>query len=1048
MIEGLIRRPTLLAIGVLIVCLFGIVAAFRVPVQMIPDLAVRTITVETAWPGATPQDVEKEILIEQEEYLRNVPSLQRMVGVARTGAAEIQLEFPFGVDSNDALLRVSNALSQVPTYPENVDEPRLFATSFSQNSFMYYRVAPLPENPMRVDMDMMQDFIDDRVRPLMERVPGVERVEVGGGAARQIQIHMDPNRLTARGLSLTDVRAAVRERSQDVTGGDIDSGKRRYLLRTIGRFADVEALGEIVLARRGDAVIRLADVADMRLDHAEIREESFYNDQANITLSVRRETGSNVIEIKKAMADAIPGINERVLEPAGMNIQLISDDVRYVQASVASVWRNLLIGAVLATLVMYLFLRSVPATLVGVIGIPICTIAAFLGLLLTGRTINVISLAGVAFAIGMTLDNSIVVLENIERARRTISDRLAAALAGVREVWPAVLASTMTTILVFAPVLFIEEEAGQLYSDISIAIAAAIFVSMLVAIVVVPTASVRLPLSGKLADRTPLWQQRALSGVEWLLASRPRRFGCIGLTVVVMAAVIGLLTPPASYLPEGEEAKTFSSMIPPPGYNLSEMSAIGEELREKLVPHIGGDPARFDAGETDIPPMRYLNMRINAEGLRIISEPMDADHINALMNRYNELFRAYPGMRAFSTRGSIITSNDGGTRSVTLDIAGPSLADIYTVASAAYDRAQTVFDNPQVRADPQTLSLAQPLLRVEPDHARLAEVGLNTQELGFSVAALADGAFVDEYILADNKVDIYVYDSRGRSTDLDALARRSIHTPLAGSQPITSLANFRETVDTDVIRRLNGQRTVTLYIIPPPGVALETGVNTVEQDIIRTMREDGEIPASVSVDISGASDQLDATRAALADNYVIAVVLSYLLLVAIFTHWGYPLLILVTIPLGVAGGIAGLALMNLVGGWLPILGLPALSQPFDMITMLGFLILMGTVVNNPILIVDQARLNRAGGMPVVDAVREAVATRLRPILMTTITTTFGLAPLVFLPGAGTELYRGVGAIVLFGLLFTMVITITFLPALLVSVLQVGERLRGPARAAG
>ncbi|CAN0031567.1 unnamed protein product, partial [Chrysoparadoxa australica] len=426
MLEGLLRRPTLLAIGVLIVCLFGIVAAFRVPVQMIPDLAVRTITVETAWPGATPQDVEKEILIEQEEYLRNVPSLQRMVSVARTGAAEIQLEFPFGVDANNALLRVSNALSQVPAYPENVDEPRLFATSFSQNSFMYYRIAPLPGNPMQVDMDMMQDFIDDRVRPLMERVPGVERVEVGGGAARQIQIHVDPARLAARNLTLTDVRAAVRERSRDITGGDIDSGKRRYLLRTIGRFADVEALGEVVLDRRGDAVIRLADVADIRLDHAEIREESFYNDKPNISLSVRRETGSNVIEIKKAMAGAIPGINEQVLEPVGMDIQLISDDVRYVQASVASVWRNLVIGAMLATLVMFLFLRSVPATLVGVIGIPICTIAAFLGLLMTGRTINVISLAGVAFAIGMTLDNSIVVLENIERARQRISDRFAA----------------------------------------------------------------------------------------------------------------------------------------------------------------------------------------------------------------------------------------------------------------------------------------------------------------------------------------------------------------------------------------------------------------------------------------------------------------------------------------------------------------------------------------------------------------------------------------------------------------------------------------------
>ena len=227
MLDAGIRRGTILTVAVLIICVLGIVAALRIPVQMIPDLEVRTISVVTGWPGATPQDVEKEILIEQERYLRTLPNLKRMVSRASTGSAEIELEFPFGVDVNEALIRVSNALSQVPSYPENVDQPRLFSSSFSNNAFMFFRLMPLRGNPLTLDMDMLRDYAEDYVRPRMERVPGVSEVGVSGGAERQVQIRLDPGRLAQRGISLTQVRDAIRQRNRDSSAGDIDSGKRR-----------------------------------------------------------------------------------------------------------------------------------------------------------------------------------------------------------------------------------------------------------------------------------------------------------------------------------------------------------------------------------------------------------------------------------------------------------------------------------------------------------------------------------------------------------------------------------------------------------------------------------------------------------------------------------------------------------------------------------------------------------------------------------------------------------------------------------------------------
>lgn len=1037
MFESIVRNGILMTVIALIVCVLGVLAAMRVPVQMIPDLEVRTVSIETSWPGATPQDVEKEILIEQEEYLRTLPNLQRLESTAASGRAEIELDFPFGVDMTQTLIQVNNALNQVPTYPENVDEPRIYANSFSANSFMYFGISPLPGNPRDIDMIMMRDFVVDNVRTRLSGVAGVSQVNISGGAERQIKILVDPTRLADRAISIPDLRNAIRARNRDVSGGEIEGGKRRYLLRTLGRFDSIAALEDLIIERRGDAVIRLRDVATIELDHSEVRNYANLNGEQILFASVNREAGSNVIDIKYAMLDAVERVNNDVLEPNGMRMRLISEDAAYVEASIRNVWLNLSLGALFATAVMFAFLRSGRATAVGVLGIPICTIAAFIGLLAAGRTINVISLAGVAFAIGMTLDNSIVVVESIELKRRQGLDRFRAAVEGVKSVWTAVLASTLTTILVFLPVLFIQEEAGQLYSDIAIAISASILASMLVAITLIPTASARLSFGTEnRAHGNAKLQSSALETIRHLIATPRRRHVTVGVTVAASLAVVVLLTPRAEYLPEGEEPKTFASMNAPPGYNLETMTAIAAELQSYFMQFVDDDPDRFRRGEAEVPAVKYLNTRVSADGFRIITEPVNSSEINDLMQAITERYRRYPGMRAFAARGSIISSNDGGTRSINLDLSGPSLQMIYDAAQATYRRAQEVFENPRIQSSPASLALTQPLLEIRPTWARAAELGLTAGDVGYSVAALTDGAFVDEYFESDDKIDMYLYGITGGQTNVDNLGGIPIYTPQGSILPLDAIATIHETVGTNSIRRINGQRTVTLNVIPPPSVPLETGVEVVRKDVVAHLRQTGALPASVNVNISGASDQLDATQAALAANLPVALIIVFLLLVAIFKHWGYPLLIMTTIPLGMAGGIVGLVLLNGTGTVLGWLGLGSIHQPFDMISMLGFLILMGTVVNNPILIVDRAITHmKKSGTSAKEAVEEAVSARLRPIAMSTLTTICGLSPLVFIPGAGTELYRGVGAIVLFGILGAAVISLTMLPALTISVLE-------------
>ncbi|MGO3769495.1 MAG: efflux RND transporter permease subunit, partial [Vreelandella alkaliphila] len=576
----------------------------------------------------------------------------------------------------------------------------------------------------------------------------------------------------------------------------------------------------------------------------------------------------------------------------------------------------------------------------------------------------------------------------------------------------------------------------------------AIFASMLVAVTLVPSLCSRFNFSMRNehedspAASRPSWAGERL---ERLIATPFRRGAILVTTVVISGWTIVVLTPPAEYLPEGEEPKTFAVMSPPPGYSLQEMAGIAAQVEDYFLPHVDADPAAFLAGDTEVPPLAYMNMRVAPTRLFIVAEAADPGDIEALMDALTSYYERFPGMRAFASKGSIISSNDGGTRSINLDIAGPDLATVYEAANNLYREARKEFGNPRIQSQPSSLSLDQPLIQIRPDWAQASALGLAAGDVGFSVAALTEGAYVDDFFLDDEKIDIYLYGPQ-LSLPLDQLPNLLLHTPSGATLPLSAVASIDETMDTSVIRRVDSSRTVTLNVIPPPSIALEAGVEQAER-MLERLRHEGLLPSAVDISISGASDQLNATREALMSNFMIAIVIIYLLLIAIFSHWGYPLLILTSIPLGVVGGIMGLAAMNTAGSLLPLIGIAPLTQPFDMITMLGFLILMGTVVNNPILVVDQARRRlHDKQLSVQEAVSQAVQTRLRPIAITTLTTLCGLSPLVFLPGEGTELYRGVGAIVLFGLLGASIVTVTFLPALMISVLQLSKRHTQPAQA--
>ena len=408
--------------------------------------------------------------------------------------------------------------------------------------------------------------------------------------------------------------------------------------------------------------------------------------------------------------------------------------------------------------------------------------------------------------------------------------------------------------LVFAPILFVQQEAGQLYSDIAIAISGAIIASMLVAIFVVPVALSHLGKKGDLKQSKQFHlSDRWLKMAKFFTHSVQRaRVATVGFVIVILGSAYALM-PAAEYLPEGEEPKAFSMMIAPPSYNLSQMKVIGTELRAFFDQHVQTQSRDFHEGKTNMPPLEYYSMSVSVGRIWFLSAPVEPEYINQMMTAITEKFRSYEGMRAFSARGSIISSNDGGTRAVAVDIAGSDIRQLYQAADAVYQQAEVVFDKPQINSEPGSLTLDQPLIEIKPRWQRLSELGINNRDFGYAVAAMSDGAYVDEFILGDDKVDIFMFSGAGNEQNLTDLAMTPMVTATGQVLPLNALADLIETKNSNSIRRVDGDRTVTVYIIPPRDVALETAEQMVRDELLPALWREDKIAQGIKVSISGCS---------------------------------------------------------------------------------------------------------------------------------------------------------------------------------------------------
>lgn len=1050
LIKIAIERPVATISAVLMVVMFGLVALQTIPIQLAPDVNRPVITVRTFWPGAAPAEVERNIVNRQEEVLQGLEGLASITSRSRTGSASVTLEFNIGTNMDRALLLVSNRLDQVTGYPDEVDEPSLDTAGSEDTPIAWFIITRAEGNERPIHE--YGDFLDDVVKERIERVPGISQVNIFGEATQEIEVIVRPELLARYGMTVSEVVTALRRANASVSAGDVEEGKRRYVVRTEGELDTVDKINDVVVrSDSGQASGRLArvtvgDIAEVRFGYTDPAASIRMLAQQAVALNAVRETGANVIETMRGVRAAVEELKETVIPEAGLKFRQVYDETVYIDSSIELVQQNIWVGGALAALILLVFLRSPRATLVISVAIPVSVIGSFVAMAGLGRSINVISLAGLAFAVGMVVDAAIVVLENIYRLRESGKPTSVAAYKGAQQVWGAILVSALTTVMVFIPILVMQLEVGQLFRDIAVAISVSVMLSLLVSITVLPALANRL-LGRSSQGAEPSTKRIPLPGIDHFASAFVAMVlgftrGVVrnpALAFLVVAAVTGAASfgawkflPKLEYLPEGNRNLVFGIIIPPPGYNLDTTTGIAKNIetatRSQWASETGPES---EPGQPPKIERFFFVARSASTFLGAVSvDPSRAKELIPVLE--GPVFRE-PGTFGFINQPSIFGRGLGGGRKIELDITGPDLETILAVAVRAAGKMTQILprsEGNQFRPNPG-LELGAPEVRVIPDRLRLADNGVTARELGEAVDTFNDGLRVAEITVGNKRVDMMLQGPDENVTETQGIGNLPVVTSNGQIIPVTSLADVILTSGPTEIRHRENVRTVTLELRPSPDIPLETALEMIQKDVIDAVVAEG-VPPGIRLGMSGTADKLSQTWNAMILDLALALAIVYLVMAILFESFIYPLIILLSVPVAAAGGVGGLFVLNLYGA----------NQSLDMLTLLGFVILIGIVVNNAILLVHQTLYHiREESYAPHDAIIEATRNRIRPIFMSTLTSVVGMLPLVIFPGAGSELYRGLGSVVVGGLSLSAVLTLLLIPPMLAILVGPLERRR-------
>ena len=1002
-------NPVATVVAFLIVGIMGAAALVNMPVQLTPNLERPKITILNFWRSAAPAEMEAELVEPQETVLRTIPGIESISSSVRAGMSITTLEFQVGTDMQMKLMDVINAMNQAPPRPRDAEEPMISLGGLEQPlaTLLVRKTAEGADG----DFTVKQELIRQAVEPALRSIPGVTKVRLNSFREPQLEIVFDPYRMAALGLTLDNLVQRIRS-AGNASGGFASVGRREYTVRFAGQYA-ADQWARMIVAYNDGRPVRLGEVAEIRQGHQLLRGFAYRDGDPAFYIQLFAAATANTVDLMAEVKKRVASVNREQLDAADLELILSFDSSEHIKRAVALVQGNLGLGIVLAMGLLYLMLRGWRATMLIAVTIPVSLLAALLVLDLLGRSLNIISLAGLAFATGLVLDAAIVVQENIVRLLQHGKPLNKAVVQGTREVAPALLASTLTTVAIFTPIVFMQGVEGQLFFDLAVSMAVAVCASMLGAFFLVPVLAGVFLKRDSDGGQPPRFWHRLARRYLWLVGNDRRAALWLLVLGPGAAALIWALVPETDFLPEAKWEGIMAVFSVPPGASYETLEKeIGATVMRRLEPyHTGGKSPGISA----------YNLAMSEGGKILFVYPENPREVQDVLHLLRtEILTDLPDTRAFAFQSSLLSLNVGGSRSVYLNFTGELDDASREVAAQTIQRIAAEMPGTGIRQLP-SLNDAQPQLVLRPDDHAVAQSGLDRNQVAGMVRAATGGLYVGEQFDGSRRQDIILKAPRwGTPEQLQAVP---MATPLAGVQTLGQLTRTERRTGPTQLRRYNGERAVTLAITPPADMSLEAALETLGPIMANAQAQVG---PGIHLMLSGGSDDLADTITTMTWNFGFAVLVLFLLMTALFRSALDSLLVLASMPMALAGGVLGLCALNLFA-----------FQSLDLLTMIGFVILMGLVVNNAILLIDRARRGCAQGLSAEESIRMAVETRVRPIWMSTLTSVVGMLPLVLVPGVGSEIYRGLAVVIVGGMLVSTLFTVVFMA----SALRLMARLR-------
>ena len=1017
-----VHRPIAIYMAISVVVLLGGIAFVRLPVDLMPDVQNPTLTVRTEYPGVAPEEVETLVTRPIESALSSAPGVYKINATSAEGSSNVRVSFEWGTNLDEAANEVRTRVDRVRgALPEGVEPPTVFKFDISQFPIMFLAVAG-DKDPRE-----MRTFMEDDIQPRLERVPGVAAVDIRGGLRREIHVLLSTEKLRSYNLSVNQVVNILRRENQNRPVGPVDEGKYEVLVRTQGEFDNVEQIRNIVVASPGGVPIYMRDIAEVKDTHEEIRQDVRVDDKPGIRLAIRKQSGANTVEVAQKVREEIERIEKTF---PGISIWPIIDTSQFIEQSIDNVQESAIFGGLLAVLVLLLFLRNIRSTLIVAVSIPITVIGTFLLMYWNDFTLNTMSFGALALGVGMIVDNAIVIIENIFRHREEGLSHEEAAITGTSEVSSAIIASTLTSVAVFVPLVFLAGMTGIMFKQLAYVVGFSQIFSLLVGLTLVPVLCakylrVRTPdarthpwmhkiieVSGRAFDRLEERYQRA---IHWSLMHRKTVvIGAVALFAGSMALVpfIGF-----EMMPETDEGEVRVSLELAAGTKIE----VTDEVTRKVEAIIRREVPEIEHVLTEVGGGGWMSSSTHTSDIRVklVDKDKRSRSSQEIANALRSKINIQPGLIARARPGSnnwMMRMGSNSDDRISVEIRGHDMAVASELANTVKDVMLTI---PGI-ADPMiSRRQGMPEMIVQVDRAKAATLGINAADIADTLEVAIGGRRASQFRQEGDEFNILVRLNEEERSNIGQLNNVSVVTPSGQTVPIGSLVKMQRREGPVSIERIDQERVVWVT-----ANFANRDLGSIMQDI-DTKLSAMSLPPGFSFNYGGEYEEQQKSFRELLFCLILAVILVYMVMAAQFESLRDPFIILFSIPLAAIGIALTLVLTD---------------TTFNIQAFIGTIMLAGIVVNNAIVLIDYTNLLRhRDNLPLRVAVELAGRRRLRPILMTTLTTVLGLVPMALGFGEGSEVQSPMARVVIGGLLSSTLITLLFIPTIYTMIEERGLR---------